>query len=745
VVDNLVNQVEGQDQQAKSAIKAMVCGAIAGHYIATLKDELGCALEDLGLEPPWSARNSTSGLYRTDEHVIPLAIRLLDGLRLSKASAYADFSESDHLYGCKSPFTDSHLAVNTGLEDKIKKYPKQADQLYQKALDNRLDMKEYVDELTSRLLDLYVVTMATPDEDKERVRIAIHNGLTPLTSRTGGDSLAEIDSKMSIETTRLIDRLMSRLMSRHFSTWSEELTDENVELQIETRSKVEQVFKHFNLEKNAERHLNDCFDLAFCAHASESEKSAARLQALKDNGVTDIPGVLRGTSVDSVQSLYDFNGLSVPELIETAKHAVEISSYGLLKATLDVMNARDVHIAANDWIDMTKDSLSRCEPSIMKQCLHIKDKSGKSLLKDCPEEQQFGLFKVAIDTDAGEPSTRTNEDQSKILLDAIVEKQIAASADLNITDKYGTTPLMYACENGNESVVARLIKAGSKVNATNNKGKTALTYACRQGHEVVVSKLLEAGANINAKDGYGQTALQIACYNGHGDTVTQLVEKNADINATDNSGATALMNACAWGHGDIVSQLIQAGADVDAKDAYGRTALIMACRRDNEAVVTQLIEKNADINAKYGRWGVTALMEACEYGNESVVSKLLEAGADVNAKGSRGKTAFDYAVDNGHDNLADRVIATESTGTRANRIARETGGVLGVPAVLTALAVITTAAMYASGSLDTALESASQAMPDILSAATNVTSQALTELTTAAIEIGRQMGYGPSL
>ena len=118
-----------------------------------------------------------------------------------------------------------------------------------------------------------------------------------------------------------------------------------------------------------------------------------------------------------------------------------------------------------------------------------------------------------------------------------------------------------------------------------------------------------------------------------------------------------------------------------------------------------------------------------------------------------GKSAYEYAVDWGHAGLANRVIALESVGTRANRIVIKTATAL---TILTALAGITTAAagittaaltaaMYASGSLDTALESASQAVPDIVSAATNITAQALTELTAAATEIGRQMGYGPSL
>ena len=684
VVGELVDQVEGQDQQAKNAIKAQVCEVIAGQYIATLNDELGNALENLGLEPPWSTRNRKSGLYRTDEHVIPLAIRLLDGLRLSKASGYIDFAESDHLYGYKSPFADSHLAVNTGLDDKIKKYPKQADQLYQKALARRVEMTEYVDELTSRLLDLNIDIMKTPPERQDDIKNSIHADVSTLMERTEGDTLAGIDAKMIEKTTSLIDRLMNL----YFSSVSGELTNEqNVELQTTTRSKIEQIFKQFNQEKNAERRLNDCFDLAFCAKASESDQSAARLQAMVDR--IKIFGVLRGASVNSAQWFLllridelerHYKSMSLMrqsiEIVLTyaARHAVEISSYGLLKAALDEMKARNMHFAVDDWIDMTKDALRGCEPSIIKQCLHIKDKSGKSLLKECREEQR-NLIDQAVCSDEGRLSMRSNEDRLKILLDARV--------------------------------------------------------------------------NVDAKTLNGDTALMAACGSGNIAIVEKLIEAEAEINATDNSGATALMDACAGGHGDIVSQLIQAGADVDAKAAYGQTALIMACRRNNEVVVTQLIEKNADINAKYGRWGVTALMEACMYENESFVSKLLKAGADVNAKDSRGKTAYDYAKKFASDDLANRVIALESVGTRANRIARETGRALGNPAVLTvvtALAVITnTAALYASGKLDTALESASQAIPEAVSAASNITAQALTELTAAATEIGRQMGYGPSL
>jgi ankyrin repeat protein len=738
----------------------------------------------LGLEPPWSTRNSTSGLYRTDEHVIPLTIRLLDGLRLSKASGYADFAEDDYAYGCKSPFAYSHLAVNTGLKDKITNLkPKQVDLLYHQALLKQVDMKEYVDELTSRLFNLNVDIMHIPVEKQDDIKNSIHADVSKLMARTAGDTLATVDKNMTEKTTSLVDRLMVN----YFSIWREGLTDEeNVELQTTTRSKIEQVFKQFNQEKNAERRLNDCFDLAFCAKASESDQSAERLQAMVDR--VNIFGVLRGASVNSAQwfLLLRIDGLEssqqVDEFDETepieaedvtdlAKHAVRASSYGLLKATLDEMNARNMHVADDDWIDMTLDALERSEPSIIKQCLNIKGGDVASTFEGCTEEEQADLIYRAMDSDEMEYSMRSSEDRLQMLLDAgvdvnakpkyrlgetalmracrngdeaIVSKFIEAGADVNVEDQFGHTALSAACFRRHEAVVTQLLDAKADVDVKDNRGETALMRACRDGGEAVVTQLIEARADVSAKDNRGGTALMAACRNGDEAIVLKLIEVRADVDVKDNLGVTALMCACSNGHGEIVTQLIEARVDVNARNKWGQTALMDACTYGDEAIVLKLIEKNADINATTD-YGKTALMYACEEGYRNVVSQLLEAGADVYTKDSKGKTAYDYAVDKGYADLANRVIALESEGTRANRIARETGGVLGVPAVLTALAVITTAAMYASGSLDTALESASQAMPDILSAATNVTSQALTELTTAAIEIGRQMGYGPSL
>ena len=65
---------------------------------------------------------------------------------------------------------------------------------------------------------------------------------------------------------------------------------------------------------------------------------------------------------------------------------------------------------------------------------------------------------------------------------------------VNKPDEDGWTPLMSACSSGRDAMVERLIAAEADVNATNASSLTALHYAASKGHIRILELLLSAGA-----------------------------------------------------------------------------------------------------------------------------------------------------------------------------------------------------------------------------------------------------------
>eukprot|EP00054_Salpingoeca_dolichothecata_P027752 m.204945 g.204945 ORF g.204945 m.204945 type:complete len:148 (+) comp26040_c0_seq6:100-543(+) len=64
----------------------------------------------------------------------------------------------------------------------------------------------------------------------------------------------------------------------------------------------------------------------------------------------------------------------------------------------------------------------------------------------------------------------------------VVERLIAASANVNIQDKSGFTALVWASKRGYSRVVERLIIAAADVTILTKEGKTALDYALSEKH-----------------------------------------------------------------------------------------------------------------------------------------------------------------------------------------------------------------------------------------------------------------------
>lgn len=72
---------------------------------------------------------------------------------------------------------------------------------------------------------------------------------------------------------------------------------------------------------------------------------------------------------------------------------------------------------------------------------------------------------------------------------AVLEKLIAAKADINAADDNGLTPLMLAVQFQQLETVALLLKSGAKKDSKDKAGKTAFEYATESGNENLIKLL----------------------------------------------------------------------------------------------------------------------------------------------------------------------------------------------------------------------------------------------------------------
>ena len=126
-----------------------------------------------------------------------------------------------------------------------------------------------------------------------------------------------------------------------------------------------------------------------------------------------------------------------------------------------------------------------------------------------------------------------------------IQLLLAHQANVNRSNRFGTTPLMCAAVSGQYRVIERLLSQGAHINAVNNDGRTALHYAiCWRGHKREIAELLLAnGADINAQTHKGYTTLMQAVAGYEPYTTLFLLEAGADPNISDYQGYTALHSA----------------------------------------------------------------------------------------------------------------------------------------------------------------------------------------------------------
>ena len=235
---------------------------------------------------------------------------------------------------------------------------------------------------------------------------------------------------------------------------------------------------------------------------------------------------------------------------------------------------------------------------------------------------------------------------------AVVEVLLDHGSDVNLANQRGETPLMAAAGHGRLDV-ARLIMARMghhvNVNARNNAGATALMYAMRHGHAAIAEVLLDHGADVNLANQHSETPLMAAAWHGHLDAIRLMMVRmghHVNVNAQDGAGRTPLMHAVHNGHTAVVEVLLDHGADINLANQHGETPLMAAAghgRLDVARLIMARMGHHVNVNARNHR-GTTALMYAARNGHTAIAEVLLDHGADVNLKDSQGVTALTAAA-----------------------------------------------------------------------------------------------------
>ena len=262
--------------------------------------------------------------------------------------------------------------------------------------------------------------------------------------------------------------------------------------------------------------------------------------------------------------------------------------------------------------------------------------------------------------------------ESKIV-QLLLERSNAEESGLNIKDRNGITPFMWACRKGHAEVVKLLLDHSNSIIELNERsnglyersrllltplwpiyekksfGVTAFMFACENGHKDVVQLLLEYSGRVelNAENEEKWTAFMLACSNGHKDVVKLLLDYSEDtglnikglrtIRYRDGLESlthtlTPFMIACNNGHKDIVQLLLNHldRMDLNAVDYIEGTAFMMACSNGHKDVVKLLLDQtdNIELNAK-NIYGYDAFMRACEEGHKNVVKLLLDHSGNI--------------------------------------------------------------------------------------------------------------------
>ncbi|OTA80342.1 hypothetical protein M434DRAFT_381178 [Hypoxylon sp. CO27-5] len=205
------------------------------------------------------------------------------------------------------------------------------------------------------------------------------------------------------------------------------------------------------------------------------------------------------------------------------------------------------------------------------------------------------------------------------------------------SDRWLTSPLIFAIKNGNETIIQELLDLGCRADV--HSLNSAIYYNISFD---LVRKLIEGCTDINGSKMVGMVVssppVHTAALLGSSDLVESLLKNGADPNAGLWQGREAMLcKLIRHKRVDLVDTFLQYGMDVRSTPrtrGFEHTALQTASRVGHLGIMRHLLEHGADPNAHRALWyGYTAIEAAAHYGRLDAVQLLLDSGVLTDGRG----------------------------------------------------------------------------------------------------------------
>ncbi|CAG0915051.1 unnamed protein product [Notodromas monacha] len=216
---------------------------------------------------------------------------------------------------------------------------------------------------------------------------------------------------------------------------------------------------------------------------------------------------------------------------------------------------------------------------------------------------------------------------------------------LEIRDRLGRTPLMYAVFGDKEIAVEFLLKAGARIESHDMFGRTALHYIAHkdriQSMKAIICKLGLSKALVDSllwQDGEMCTPIHLATKHLDckllGIFLKKTLSEGVHIDVQDQAKRTPLHWACLHANAKAVGMLLANGANGGISDVEGRTPLHWAAEfnargtfqfrgKDAGKCISLILEKSPTLINRQDFSGQTCLHVAAMNANPDIISSLL--------------------------------------------------------------------------------------------------------------------------